>query len=104
MAAALVAGVDGVRIGTRFVAALETGAHPTYVAALIAASAEDTVYTEAFSRGRAAPHRVLRSCIAAAEAFEDDISVDPQKPLLPLSPCLVPSGATHECGLQSVGL
>jgi nitronate monooxygenase len=73
MAAALVAGVDGVRIGTRFVAALETGAHPTYVAALIAASAEDTVYTEAFSRGWAAPHRVLRSCIAAAEALEDDI-------------------------------
>lgn len=73
MAAALLAGADGVRIGTRFVAAAESGAHPTYVATLISATAEDTIYTAAFSRFWAAPHRVLRSCIAAAEAFRDDI-------------------------------
>ena len=59
MAAALAAGADGVRVGTRFVAATEAGAHPTYVAALIAAQAEDTEYTAAFSVGwRNAPHRV----------------------------------------------
>lgn len=73
MAAALVAGADGVRIGTRFVAAAESGAHPTYVASLISAAANDTIYTEAFSRFWAAPHRVLRSCVAAAEASKDDI-------------------------------
>jgi nitronate monooxygenase len=73
MAAALIAGADGVRIGTRFVAAAESGAHPTYVAALIAATAEDTIYTEAFSRFWAAPHRVLRSCISAADALKEDI-------------------------------
>jgi nitronate monooxygenase len=74
MAAALAAGADGVRVGTRFVAAEEAGAHPKYVEALIAARAEDAVYTEAFSATWPdAPHRVLRSCVAAAEAFQGDI-------------------------------
>jgi len=73
MAAALAAGADGVRVGTRFVAATEAAAHPEYVAALVASQAEDTTYTTAFSRGFPdAPHRVLRSCIAAAEAFQGD--------------------------------
>jgi hypothetical protein len=45
-----------------------------YVSALIAASADDTVLTEAFSVGWPnAPHRVLRSSVAAAEASEDDV-------------------------------
>ena len=71
MAAAL-AGADGVRVGTRFVAAAEAGVHPEYVAALIAAEPQDTAYTEAFSVGWSnAPHRVLRSSIAAAEVFEE---------------------------------
>jgi NAD(P)H-dependent flavin oxidoreductase YrpB (nitropropane dioxygenase family) len=61
-------------VGTRFVAAEEAGAHPTYVQALIAAEAADTVYTEAFSFGWPdAPHRCLRSCVDAATAFEGDI-------------------------------
>ena len=69
MAAALAAGAAGVRVGTRFVAAAESGAHPRYVEALIPAQAADTVYTEAFSVDWPdAPHRVLRSCVAAAEA------------------------------------
>jgi NAD(P)H-dependent flavin oxidoreductase YrpB (nitropropane dioxygenase family) len=73
MAAALAAGADGVRVGTRFVAAVEAGAHPAYAAALIAARAEDTVYTSAFSANWPdAPHRVLKSCVSAAEAFEGD--------------------------------
>jgi NAD(P)H-dependent flavin oxidoreductase YrpB (nitropropane dioxygenase family) len=60
-AAALAAGADGVRVGTRFVAAEEAGAHPVYVRALIEAQAEDTVYTKAFSsRWPNAPHRALR--------------------------------------------
>jgi NAD(P)H-dependent flavin oxidoreductase YrpB (nitropropane dioxygenase family) len=57
IAAALAAGADGVRVGTRFAAA----------------EAQDTVYTEAFSVGWHAPHRVLRSCIAAAEASQSEV-------------------------------
>jgi nitronate monooxygenase len=74
VAAALVAGAEGVRIGTRFLAAAESAAHPAYVAALIAAGAQDTVYTEAFwVNWPNAPHRVLRSCIEAAEHFSGDV-------------------------------
>jgi NAD(P)H-dependent flavin oxidoreductase YrpB (nitropropane dioxygenase family) len=63
-----------VRVGTRFVATPEAGAHPEYVLALIAAQAGDTVYTDAFHLGWPnAPHRVLRSCLAAAEAFQGEI-------------------------------
>lgn len=72
MAAALAAGADGVRVGTRFVVAEEAEAHPDYVDALIAARADDTVYTRAFSTNWPnAPHRVLRSCIDAAHAACD---------------------------------
>jgi len=74
VAAALAAGAAGVRVGTRFVAALECDAHPEYVAALVAAGAEDTVLTERFSvMWPDAPHRVLRSAVAAAETCPDDI-------------------------------
>lgn len=74
MAAALASGADGVRVGTRFLAAEEGGAHPTYVEALIAARGRDTVYTGTFHVGwPEAPHRVLRSCIEAAEAFDGDV-------------------------------
>lgn len=67
--AALGAGADGVRVGTRFVATPEANAHPDYVRALLAAKAEDTVYTGVFQVGWPdAPHRVLRSCVHAAEA------------------------------------
>jgi NAD(P)H-dependent flavin oxidoreductase YrpB (nitropropane dioxygenase family) len=74
MAAALAAGADGVRVGTRFVAAEEAEAHPAYVQALIAAQPEDTIYTEAYSNGWPdAPHRVLSSCVAAAAAVPDEV-------------------------------
>lgn len=73
VAAVMAAGADGVRVGTRFVAAVEAGAHPTWVDALIGATAEDTVFTSQFSGGWPdAPHRVLRSCLTAAEAFQGD--------------------------------
>lgn len=67
------AGASAVRIGTRFLAATESCAHPLYVSALVAASADDTVLTEAFSVGWPdAPHRVLRSSVDAAERLEGD--------------------------------
>lgn len=74
LAAVLACGAGGARIGTRFVAAAESGAHPTYVRALLDASAGDTCLTEAFSvMWPQAPHRVLRSSIAAAEALSEDV-------------------------------
>ena len=73
MAAALAAGADAVRIGTRFAAARESAAHPDYVEALLRAAGEDTVLTEAFGVDWPdAPHRVLRSCLEAAEAADED--------------------------------
>jgi nitronate monooxygenase len=45
MAAALAAGASAVRVGTRFVAAAESEAHPLYVEKLIAAEAPDTILT-----------------------------------------------------------
>jgi nitronate monooxygenase len=73
MAAALAAGAAAVRVGTRFVAAQESAAHPRYVDALIASSAEDTVLTETFSTDWPdAPHRVLRSSVAAATANQQE--------------------------------
>ncbi len=69
VARALDLGADAVRVGTRFVAADESAAHPQYVAMLAEASAADTVITEAFSLGWPdAPHRVLASCVEAVMA------------------------------------
>jgi nitronate monooxygenase len=66
-------GASAVRVGTRFLAATESCAHPLYVSALVAASAGDTVLTQAFSVGWPdAPHRVLRPSVEAAEGIDDD--------------------------------
>ena len=75
VAAALAAGADGVRVGTRFVATEEAEAPRPYLDALIADRAHDTVYAEAFGVGWPvnAPHRLRRSCIEAAAAFPAEI-------------------------------
>jgi len=75
LAAVLAAGADGARIGTRFLAAEEASAHPVYLDALCGARAQDTVHTEAFRVGWSitAPHRLLRSCVTAAEAFSGEV-------------------------------
>ncbi|HEX2784453.1 MAG TPA: nitronate monooxygenase, partial [Ilumatobacteraceae bacterium] len=66
--------VDVRRVGTRFVATRESYAHPAYIDALVAARDDDSVLTEAFGVGWPnAPHRVLRSAIAAAEAAPTDV-------------------------------
>jgi len=73
MAAALAAGASGVRIGTRFVAAEESPAHPRYIEALIAAGPGDTTLTTAFSvMWPDAPHRVLSSCVDALAVYTGD--------------------------------
>jgi len=71
--AALEDGADAVRVGTRFVAAVEADTHDGYVDALIAAGPDDTVLTETFSTGWPdAPHRVLASSARAAQAVGPD--------------------------------
>jgi NAD(P)H-dependent flavin oxidoreductase YrpB (nitropropane dioxygenase family) len=81
MANAMIAGADGVRVGTRFMASVESVAHPRYVAALIAAEPEDTVITTAFGDGWPdAPHRVLRSALTAGEALGAAQSWSPNWP------------------------
>jgi NAD(P)H-dependent flavin oxidoreductase YrpB (nitropropane dioxygenase family) len=71
VAAALAAGADGARVGTRFIAAAESDAHPAWVAAVIGARPQDSVVSELFNAGlpQPGPHRVLRSSIDAAEAL-----------------------------------
>lgn len=82
VAAALAAGADGVRVGTRFVAAEEAEAHPRYIEALIASRATDTLLADSFTLPcTGAPHRVLRASALAAHAFQGDVvaeSYDPE--------------------------
>lgn len=73
VAMALAAGAAGVRIGTRFVATPESGYHPDYINALIAAEGEDAIYTQQFAVGWDAPHRVLSSCMDVAASLKDEI-------------------------------
>ena len=73
VAAVLAAGADGARVGTRFIAAAESDAHPEWVEAVIAARAEEAVVSTVFNAGlpEPGPHRVLRGSIEAAEALTD---------------------------------
>jgi len=74
LAAVLTSGAAGARLGTRLLAAAEANVHPDYLERLLAACAEDTVLTETFSaQWPNAPHRVLRSCIEAAERCDDEV-------------------------------
>jgi NAD(P)H-dependent flavin oxidoreductase YrpB (nitropropane dioxygenase family) len=75
LAAALAAGAGAVRMGTRFVASAESGAHPRYVELLLRADAGDTVYTTDFGvMWPDAPHRVLRCALEAAHALEASVA------------------------------
>ncbi len=66
--AAMAAGADGVRVGTRFVAAAEADAHPAWQQALIEAEPSESVVTRAFSVNVPDfPHRVLRRSLDGAE-------------------------------------
>lgn len=76
VAAALSAGAAGVRMGTRFLAASESGVHPLYREALIAASAADSVLTDDFRidwPDELSSSRVLRGSLEAAHDFEGDV-------------------------------
>ena len=74
VAAVFAAGAEGARVGTRFIAAGESEAHPEWVQAVLDARATDAVVSHAFNVGmpEPGPHRVLRSSLAAAEALTVD--------------------------------
>jgi nitronate monooxygenase len=115
MAAALAAGAAAVRVGTLLVATEEADAHPDYVQALIRARSEDTVLTEAFSvMWPDAPHRVLSSAVASAEALASETAGQaimagatvPIPRLAPMAPTRSVTGAIDAMALyagQSVG-
>jgi nitronate monooxygenase len=75
-AAVLAAGADGARVGTRFVATSESGAHADYKQAVADAAADSTEITGAFSVcplcATVPRARVLRSCIDALRDLADD--------------------------------
>jgi NAD(P)H-dependent flavin oxidoreductase YrpB (nitropropane dioxygenase family) len=81
VARAMRAGAAGVRIGTRFVAAAESEAHPAWIAALIDATADESVVSHAFNAGMPVPgpHRVLRRSIEAAEAAGQFVPTPPSR-------------------------
>ena len=68
LAAALSLGAQAISIGTRFLASDEAHAALAYKQRVVAATAEDTVYTEQCDIGWKAPHRVLRT--SAIERWE----------------------------------
>ncbi|MBV9335720.1 MAG: nitronate monooxygenase [Solirubrobacterales bacterium] len=71
LAAALAAGAAGARVGTALVVAEEADFHPVYKQAVIAASSADAVYSKVFDAfWPNAPHRVLRSAIAAVHSLD----------------------------------
>ncbi len=81
IAGVLAMGAAGVRMGTRFIAAAESNAHPDYVKALIAARAEDSVRTDRFHVQCAlcpSTHGVLRQAIEAADAFDGEFVAEIQ--------------------------
>jgi NAD(P)H-dependent flavin oxidoreductase YrpB (nitropropane dioxygenase family) len=115
LAVGLGAGAAGGRVGTRFVASSESGAHRRYVEALLGASDDDTCLTEAFSAGWPdAPHRVLRSAVAAAQSTTENVvgetrlddRVVPVQRFSPICPSNRTTGAIEAMALyagESVG-
>ncbi|TWF79317.1 NAD(P)H-dependent flavin oxidoreductase YrpB (nitropropane dioxygenase family) [Pseudonocardia hierapolitana] len=76
LAAVLAAGAAGARIGTRFLATSESGTHPEYVLALLAAGPESTEITDGFADcpmcATLPRARVLRSAITAVAAVDGE--------------------------------
>lgn len=95
VAAVLAAGASGARIGTRFVATSESGAHPAYKQALVSAQASETVLTEAFGVWWPnAPHRVLQSALQAATALVADYAGTQNSRSIPRFAVTTPNRAT----------
>ena len=78
LAAVLAAGASGARMGTRFLATKESGAHPDYKRAVVQAGFGSTEITDAFSicpLCATEPRvRVLRTCIDAVRDLGDEMA------------------------------
>jgi nitronate monooxygenase len=78
VAAVIVAGASGARIGTRFVATVESGAHDLYKAAIVEAGAGTTEISDAFAVcplcATSPRARVVRDCIAALGNLDDAVA------------------------------
>lgn len=100
----LEAGAAAVRVGTRFIAAEESDAHPAYVSRLIESSPRDTILTESFAVGWPdAPHRVLRSALEGAEAHDGPVvGVLEGNELPPLTPLPATSGFQGDVGAMAL--
>ncbi len=75
VAAVIAAGAAGARLGTRFVATHESGAHPRYKQAIVDARADETALVTDFSvlwPNGPEPHRVLTRSLDAARAASSD--------------------------------
>jgi len=76
IAAVMAAGAAGARIGTRFIATDESGAHPLYKAAVVEASGADTQITDLFSVcplcATVPRARVLDTAVEAVRALDGD--------------------------------
>jgi nitronate monooxygenase len=75
LAAVHAAGVAAARIGTRFIAANESGAHPDYVSAVLRAGPSSTEITDAFAvcpLCATLPRARVLSCAVRAVAALDD--------------------------------
>ena len=76
-AAVLAAGAAGARIGTRFLATPESGAHPAYKRAVVDATGDSTVVTDAFADcplcATSPTARVLRTAVLRAAELGDDV-------------------------------
>jgi nitronate monooxygenase len=100
LVAILATGADGAWIGTRFVAASESAAHPLYKQRLIGAGATDTVVTTRYSLGwPGAVHRVLRTRVTDAEEplparFCGSVDVGGTRVPIPIGSVAVPTAST----------
>jgi nitronate monooxygenase len=78
VAGLLKAGAAGIRVGTRFIATVESGAHPVYKQAVVDAAAAATDISDAFAVcplcATSPRARVLRSCIEAVHALAGEVA------------------------------
>ena len=103
VAAVIAAGASGVRIGTRFIATEESGAHPAYKAAVAATGGAETQITDSFSIcplcATVPRARVLSSAVDANYVFRGaevgELVSAGQVVGIPKGSGMPPSGATR---------
>jgi nitronate monooxygenase len=103
LAAVLAAGASGARLGTRFIATVESGAHDRYKEAVVAAGFGSTEITDAFAVcplcATVPRARVLRRCIDEVRSLAEEVAggttVGGQPVPVPRGSGLPPGAAAH---------